>query len=576
MCAKKWFPGDDLSAFNLNRTGGIGEIITPLDEDDNPTTPAQIQSIIDLVASEGGGTIIVRSGLYNLDDDIFVKSNIGLVAESFGSVIFNFIGDKGIKLHGDLISDTGTVSINNGSQTVTGSGTQFVTDGVEAGHKIFLWDKWWDIGSVNSETELVLTSVYTAGNISGVDTKIADTLKNVELISIVATGSDGAGFSIDLAENIFAEGGSVGNGIGVKVTRSSVVSLFSFLCDLNGIGFDLETNKTILRDVIAENSLTNGLIIRGGRSNIIEDVGIWNSGGDGIVINGSTENTKILSSLSKFSTGNGMLIEDCDNIFVSGMFLEQSGGDGIKLINSDKCIITGCSLENNTGYGANIDGDENIINGNSFSNNTAGHINDTGTGTVINGNSPSVLNDSPFDLEVFTSNGTWTNNGHKLIEVELVGGGGSGNNTGVNSSGGNGAGAGGYARKIIDVSEIESVSVTVGTGGTGVTSSIDGNNGTASSFGTHLSATGGGGAVSGTIGGLGGVGSDGDINIAGSDGQTGSVGGTNQGRNGNGGSSVLGGSSRGTGKNYGGGGAGAMTGTSSAGANGVVIVKILS
>lgn len=100
-------------------------------------------------------------------------------------------------------------------------------------------------------------------------------------------------------------------------------------------------------------------------------------------------------------------------------------------------------------------------------------------------------------------------NGRKA-KVTVIGGGGSGGR----SYAGGGGGAGGIATKIIDLTGVSSVSVTVGAGGPRPargTTVIDGNGGNSSSFGSYLSGTGGysGGSVSG---GRAGVGVGGDFN----------------------------------------------------------------
>ena len=79
-------------------------------------------------------------------------------------------------------------------------------------------------------------------------------------------------------------------------------------------------------------------------------------------------------------------------------------------------------------------------------------------------------------------------------------------------------GAGGYSEKLIDVSSVSSVQVTVGTGSTSWTYySGAAGGGNTSSFGSYMSATGGRGAntTNQHCGGLPGVGSGGDINLYG-------------------------------------------------------------
>ncbi|HAV9951288.1 hypothetical protein LUS38_17495 [Escherichia coli] len=97
----------------------------------------------------------------------------------------------------------------------------------------------------------------------------------------------------------------------------------------------------------------------------------------------------------------------------------------------------------------------------------------------------------------------------RRCKVTVIGGGASGGR----APGGAGGGGGGYAEKLIDLSGVDSVSITVGAGGAALssgTSSISGNPGGTSSFGTYVSATGGGiGTVSA---GIGGTGVGGDVN----------------------------------------------------------------
>lgn len=100
----------------------------------------------------------------------------------------------------------------------------------------------------------------------------------------------------------------------------------------------------------------------------------------------------------------------------------------------------------------------------------------------------------PVSVQVFTASGTWTRPaGITKIVVEVVGGGGGGSGEGASTTGSGGAG-GGYSRKIIDVSAIPSVSVTIGGGGAGG-ATAGGSTGGTSSFGAHCSATGGGGGA---------------------------------------------------------------------------------
>ena len=106
-------------------------------------------------------------------------------------------------------------------------------------------------------------------------------------------------------------------------------------------------------------------------------------------------------------------------------------------------------------------------------------------------------------VQTFTSNGTWTKpSGIKFIRVQLVASGGGGASWGIAS------GAGGYSEKLIDVTSISSVTVTVGAAPSTSTA------GNTTSFGTHCTATGGLRGTGGNAG-LGGTGSGGNVNLQG-------------------------------------------------------------
>ena len=185
----------------------------------------------------------------------------------------------------------------------------------------------------------------------------------------------------------------------------------------------------------------------------------------------------------------------------------------------------------------------------------------------------------PANIVVFETNGTYScpaNVSH--IKVEAVGGGQAGERNGSAAATTAQSGRGGnYGVKIIPRDDITSeVSVVIGSGGVGTTSSSGTPNGSTTSFGAFMSVTGGGES---------GIGTGADYYVQGEGGENGNNGGQTPAYN-RGGSSYLGkgadlrtGNSNGfNGQKYGGGGGGAASTSSSAfkaggsGANGVVII----
>lgn len=177
----------------------------------------------------------------------------------------------------------------------------------------------------------------------------------------------------------------------------------------------------------------------------------------------------------------------------------------------------------------------------------------------------------PNNIQVFTTNGTWTKpSGISNVYVKVWGAGGGGNGGGGNNIKAGGGGGGGYSEGYTSVTG--NVTVTVGSGGVGSSSGgTPGTDGGTSSFAGSITiqATGGHGGTN-TAGGSAGVGSNGQINFSGE------VGGwvNNAGTNGYGGSTYsftsIGSDAGGkNGYGVGTGGQGAGTTSNFAGGNGV-------
>ena len=266
-----------------------------------------------------------------------------------------------------------------------------------------------------------------------------------------------------------------------------------------------------------------------------------------------------------------------------------TAGSGISVTNGSGSITVAASTipVANGGTGQTTYTDGQLLIGNTTGNTLSKATLTAGSGiTVTNGAGAITIAASGgggggfSNIQVFTSNGTFTvPAGITKVKVTVVGGGGGGGSAGGNCCfAATGGGGGGAAIEIISgLTPGGTVTVTVGAAGAAGSGFGNGGTGGTSSFGAFCSATGGSGGA-GTAGantfvGNGGIGSGGDLNIRGGSGgytPTSNFGGS-------GGSSFLGGGvgTSTAGGQYGGGAGGSYNATPGgfAGAAGVVIVE---
>lgn len=218
-------------------------------------------------------------------------------------------------------------------------------------------------------------------------------------------------------------------------------------------------------------------------------------------------------------------------------------------------------------------------------------INNNGEpGVSANWDDVSSIPISGQNIAVFTTAGVtnWSvpavlQSGRVKARVTVIGGGGGGGR--IDASCGGGGASGGASKRIIDLTGVAGVSITIGSGGLGSTvTGTAGLTGGTTSFGAFVSATGGdGGSSISASGGSPGSGAGGDVNIIGNPGGNGVPGLATRFSPGVGGASILGGAGRtisasantagGIGTLGGGGGGSVLAANGGNGGNGVCIIE---
>jgi hypothetical protein len=142
-----------------------------------------IQKAIDA----GRTRIFVRAGTYVLDDDIVLDSNMMIVGESKYTTIIDCNGSNQIKAVGDTPYETGTVSVTQGSDTITGSGTSWQSN-LEVGDYIVFANAVHVISAINSDTELEISVSYWGATQSGLSYHAGAFKNNINIQNIKITG----------------------------------------------------------------------------------------------------------------------------------------------------------------------------------------------------------------------------------------------------------------------------------------------------------------------------------------------------------------------------------------------------
>ena len=404
----------DITA-NKITAAGTSVVVSPGDS---------IQDAIDEVNTAGGGEVLLESGTHTLSDDLTMYSYIRLAGvSSENSIIDCNSGAYSILIKGSNAYTTGTISINNGSTTVTGSGTTFTSAMV--GRDIKIKGLWFPIAAVTDSTHLTIGLNYIGPNLSGESYTIASVVEDVYLNNFTIKDSTTSAIEIQYANEIFAGDLSIQtSAIGIDMDDVSQVNydITDFIaCDV-GTTIDNADYCVFNENGVQITSTGNGWTFNNCTNIVVNDNFITGCAGDGVSISNSTEMGFKMTTIS-YNGGQGVeLVSGNDNIVFQNCGLVSNTSDGIKLTaSSDNCHIGGGFFNSNGGYGINIADsscDDNDIRGNRYDSNTSGKYNDSGTDTLTDAFEYSAGSKviAEANTERNTSNDTYT----KLKDIAVV------------------------------------------------------------------------------------------------------------------------------------------------------------
>jgi len=351
-----------------------------------------IQSAIDFVNARGGGTVFIRGGTYVLTSSLTIYSKVALVGEALGAVILVLSGAVKVQGTGTSIYETGTVAVTKGSTTVTGTGTTW-TGNITTSHKIILNGEIFSIASIDSNTQITLSTKYFKGTLSGLTYTAAVFVEGVFLQNLVISGGNGNQVDLDHL-NGFALQNVICTGAGAKAFELSDCVNFNLLsitgnqATTNGLYME-DSFNFLMQSSSFTTSATDGIKLLRCQSGSLQVSSSENSTNDGLDMETCSNITCVGLELDE-NGGNGAFINDCDSINFIGGGSDANTSDGIELdADSNQCNVSSWQANSNTGYGVRINSancDDNNVIGNQLQNNTAGGVLDSGTTSIVANN----------------------------------------------------------------------------------------------------------------------------------------------------------------------------------------------
>lgn len=365
--------------------------------------------------------ILIKAGTYTESGSITVKSGQKLIGEGRGKTIILLNGAYQISIQGTQRTAAGTVTVTNGSATLTGASTTFSTDGVIAGDYVMVYDgnnspiHLSKVVSVGSNTSLTMLTPYhgaTAATSSYMvvtakancllkdftvynttDTSaVIVTLRTInfraqglEIYSTASSGSNNRGFYESGYDfNFTLEDVHVhsvkSHGFQFSVSFGLNVAKDCSAIGCAGTGF-YTAGGGVYQNCVAISNAIGGIRLAGGVPGGISNCRSFKNGGYGFEISSSM--CYSVGCYARGNVGDGFKVNANDS-FIEGAHADSNTGAGFNIIN-DRCYISGRAMSN-TSYGFLLPAgaDNNQIVGLSYSN-TAGHISDAGTGNTTTG-----------------------------------------------------------------------------------------------------------------------------------------------------------------------------------------------
>lgn len=309
----------------------------------------QFAKLSDAIAA-GCTSIYMKNGTYVETSDIVLPNTGGIAirGETPGGVTIVLVGSARVVLDGcgGTQESTGTVSVTNGSATVTGSGTTFTN----------LQPEWWikvqgiylHIASIESDTSLTLKAPYQGRSLAGQDF-IAHKMCAGMILENLMLYKPTAGTGVCLYMR------SVNHG----VIRDCLVS--GKTTSSHGIHM-LSCTESFILSTVVQRCGGNGVFVEKSSMAQVSACGFKQNLGDGIEFNDS-QNCVVDQTISVMNDIDGIHIaNNTSAITVTDSIIRLNNGVGVNTeAGTSACVMDSCVVEQNGSHGIDFNGDDNVV-----------------------------------------------------------------------------------------------------------------------------------------------------------------------------------------------------------------------
>lgn len=361
----------------------------------------------------GAKTVYIRNGKYVESTDIIIPDHGVFIGESASPVVIEFTGPYCIKIDGSggIKESIGTISIANGSSTVTGVGTTF--SNLQAGDGILLDKNFYKIETISSNTSLIIDVIYNGKALNNISFIAQKMKSSITLQNLCIGGSTVSGIYMRGVSNTLINScGFMKNQKGIEMIDSSNVSFMSCnstnnsdsgykmencisINHVNGIshnngnyGFCVigQSQNVVFNGIVSSNNHADGVHFGANSEKmIVNDCAIENNNGHGINCDINTKNILIDGTIVT-NNDDGIIIRGIGNIISSCIIRDNN--IGILIINGSLMnVVDGSKIQDNgTGIEIQAGANDNIVDSNIASGNASHGIHIHANNCVISGN----------------------------------------------------------------------------------------------------------------------------------------------------------------------------------------------